>query len=80
MRHQPGKGWDSTITYCGWREIPSVYIAPEEDKLIPIDIQELVAGMASSKMVRVKGAGHMLQLSRTTEVASIIEDAIVGVL
>lgn len=78
MSHQPGKGWDSTITYCGWRDVPSVYILAEEDKIVPAQVQEMCAGLAGSKIVKVQGAGHMLQISRTKEVAGIVRDVVEG--
>jgi pimeloyl-ACP methyl ester carboxylesterase len=44
------------------------------DKLLPVAVQEMMAGLAQSKVVRIK-AGHMAQLSATEEVAKIIEEA-----
>jgi pimeloyl-ACP methyl ester carboxylesterase len=73
MKPMPSK-WDSIVTYCGWRGVPSVFVLATEDKMIPPEIQERLAGFsASEKVVRVE-AGHMLQLSKPKEVAQIIAD------
>ena len=70
MEHQPSK-WGTSISYCGWREVPSTYIIATLDKAIPANLQEILAQGAGSKILRVE-AGHMAQLSKTDEVASII--------
>lgn len=74
LKHQPSE-WDGTITFCGWREVPSVYILCEQDRIIPRAIQEHLAVMAGSQIVSVD-AGHMAQLSNTDKVAQIIKEAI----
>ena len=61
------------MTYCGWRDVPSTYILCELDRLIPATVQEKLAGVASSKIVRIQ-SGHLAQLSCTEEVASIAFD------
>ena len=76
LQHQSA-GWDSTINYCGWRGVPSVYVIAEDDKVIPLQAQEHIAAMSESKVVRVK-ASHMLQISKPDEVAKIILDAVQG--
>ncbi len=77
MSFQPAHGWDKTITYCGWREVPSVYILAEQDNLIPPAIQTHCAELAGSEIIRLDG-GHMLQLSRTKEVADIVGQVLDG--
>jgi pimeloyl-ACP methyl ester carboxylesterase len=71
LQHQADRGWATALQYCGWREVPSVYIICEGDKILPADIQEQFAGLAGSEIVRV-GAGHMVQLSQTEKLADII--------
>ncbi|KAJ5619120.1 hypothetical protein N7510_003104 [Penicillium lagena] len=70
LQCQPAK-WDGVTTYCGWREVRSHYIILEKDKAILPEVQEQMAKLASSKIVRLE-AGHMAQLTKTTEVAEII--------
>lgn len=78
LQHQPGREWDQVVRFCGWKEVPSVFILAEKDRLLPASVQEKVAALAGSKtIVRVDG-GHMLQLSRTDEVASIVADVLAG--
>ena len=74
MKHQPSD-WEGSVTFCGWREVPSVYIVCEQDRIIPRAIQEHLAGMAGSQIVSLD-AGHMAQLSKTDEVARIIKEAV----
>ncbi|KAG9495401.1 hypothetical protein J7337_013647 [Fusarium musae] len=71
LQNQADRGWATALQYCGWREVPSVYIICEGDKLLPADIQEQFVGLAGSEIVRV-GAGHMVQLSQTEKLADII--------
>ncbi|KAH7234998.1 Alpha/beta hydrolase fold-1 [Fusarium redolens] len=71
LQHQADRGWATKLQYCGSREVPSVYIICEGDKMLPAELQEQFAGLAGSEIVRV-GAGHMVQLSQTEKVADII--------
>ena len=36
---QPAAGWGGTVTYCGWRDVPSVYLVCEGDHVIPPAMQ-----------------------------------------
>jgi pimeloyl-ACP methyl ester carboxylesterase len=78
LQIQPA-GWDGAVNYCGWREVPSLYIVLDRDKAIIREVQEEMAKLANSKVVHLD-AGHMAQLTRTSEVAQIIIDATTGVL
>lgn len=40
--------WDGATIYCGWREVPSLYIILEQDKGIPPEVQEQMAKLAGS--------------------------------
>jgi len=77
MEIQPARGWDGTVTYCGWREVPSVYILAERDALLPVQLQTHFAETAGSKIVKIDG-GHMVQLSRTKELAGIVGQVLDG--
>ncbi|KAJ5150351.1 uncharacterized protein N7482_010809 [Penicillium canariense] len=70
LQCQPAN-WDGTTNYCGWREVPSVYIILKKDKGIPPEVQEQMAILAGSKVVHLD-AGHMAQLTKMTDVAQII--------
>lgn len=72
VQHQPGRTWDQVVHFCGWREVPSVFILAEQDRMLPASVQEKCAKFVGSKAIIRVDAGHMLQLSRTDEVAKII--------
>ncbi|RBA15801.1 hypothetical protein FPRO05_12408 [Fusarium proliferatum] len=71
LQHQADRGWATKLQYCGWREVPSVYIICDGDKILPAELQERFARLAGSEIVRI-GAGHMVQLSQTEKVADIV--------
>ncbi|WJG37278.1 Alpha/beta hydrolase fold-1 [Fusarium oxysporum Fo47] len=71
LQHQADRGWATKVQYCGWREVPSVYIICEGDRILPVELQESFAGLAGSEIMKVD-AGHMVQLSQTEKVAGII--------
>ncbi|KAF4458934.1 FAD binding domain-containing [Fusarium albosuccineum] len=74
LQAQPVTGWGTTLAYCGWREVPSVYIVCDGDQLLPAEFQENQAARAGSEIIRLAGAGHMAQLSQTEKVASLIAE------
>lgn len=63
--------WAVPVPYCGWRHVPSVYILCEQDRLLPVLVQEKMAALVSAKVIRLD-AGHMAQLSQPDAVARII--------
>ena len=77
LRPQPAEGWDSTVTYCGWKDVPSVYLVCESDQVIPVGMQEQMAQLAGSEVVRC-GAGHMCILSAKEEVTEVIKGVLEG--
>lgn len=70
---QPAEGWDGTTTYCGWEDVPSVYLICEKDAVIPEAVQLQMAGLAGSELVRC-GAGHMPMLSMPGMVVETISN------
>ncbi|KAI6758449.1 hypothetical protein HG530_010689 [Fusarium avenaceum] len=74
LQHQPFTGYSTKLQYCGWRDVPSVYIICEGDKLLPVSFQESGAKLAGSEIVRLDG-GHMVQLSQTEKLADIISSS-----
>ena len=63
-----------TITYCGWRVVPSVYLVCEEDQVISPPLQLQLAELASSK-VEKGGTGHMPHLSVPQRVMEVVKTA-----
>ncbi|ESZ98066.1 hypothetical protein SBOR_1597 [Sclerotinia borealis F-4128] len=74
LKSQPASGWDGTITYAGWKDVPSVYLVCENDQCIPQPLQEQLAGAAGSRIEKCT-AGHMVMLSMPRKVADIIISA-----
>ncbi|PYH91652.1 alpha/beta-hydrolase [Aspergillus ellipticus CBS 707.79] len=74
MKPQPAQGWDGTVTYAGWKQVPSVYLITEGDKALPVPLQEQLAGLAGSHIERCS-AGHMPQLSQPGRVVEVIKAA-----
>lgn len=74
LRSQPASGWDGTIAYTGWKDVPSVYLVCENDQCIPQPLQEQLAEAAGSKIERC-AAGNMAMLSMPHRVAAVIEAA-----
>ncbi|KAA8568756.1 hypothetical protein EYC84_007750 [Monilinia fructicola] len=74
LKSQPAFGWDGTITYAGWKDVPSVYLVCENDQCIPQPLQEQLAGAAGSKVERCAG-GHMVMLSMPDKVVEVIKSA-----
>jgi pimeloyl-ACP methyl ester carboxylesterase len=74
LKSQPADDWDDTVTYAGWKDVPSVYVVTELDKVLPVPIQEQLAGLANSKVERIN-AGHLPQLSQPEKMAEIIATA-----
>jgi hypothetical protein len=74
MESQPSSGWDSTITYCGWREVPSVYLICKADQALPVPVQLHMAQLAGSQIEECE-AGHMVILSMPDRVVEVIKAA-----
>jgi pimeloyl-ACP methyl ester carboxylesterase len=77
LQPQPAEGWNDTITYGAWKDVPSIYLLAEEDKVLPSEIQEQCATLAGSEVVRVK-AGHMLMLNQPDKCLEVILGAVAG--
>ncbi len=77
MQCQPAEGWNDTVTHGAWKEIPSIYLLAEEDKVLPPQIQLQCAALAGSEVVPVK-AGHMLMLGQEEKCLEIILRAAEG--
>lgn len=74
LKPQPAAGWDNTITYTGWKDVPSVYLVCEGDQALPPSLQEQLAALVGSKAEKCS-AGHMFMLSQPEKVAEVIQNA-----
>lgn len=74
LSFQPASGWNQVITYTGWKEVPSVYLTCENDKVLPPDFQQHFAQNAGSEIVNCS-AGHMPMLSQPEKVVEVIRKA-----
>lgn len=62
------------ITYGAWKEIPSVYLFCEKDKVIPLEIQQGIAQMAGAETESCD-AGHSVMLSQPERCVDVIRKA-----
>ena len=74
LKPQPSTGWAGMVSYCGWREVPSLYLVCEKDMLLPAELQMQFAALAGSEVVKC-GAGHMVQLSMPEKVVEVVKKA-----
>ncbi|GLA04160.1 hypothetical protein AnigIFM60653_004204 [Aspergillus niger] len=74
LKHQPAEGWNGTVPYAGWKDVPSVYLVCEGDNALPAGLQEQLANLAGSQIERCS-AGHMPQISQPSRVAEVIRAA-----
>jgi pimeloyl-ACP methyl ester carboxylesterase len=74
LQTQPSSGWDATISYCGWREVPSVYLVCNADQVLPAPLQRQMAQLAGSEIEECE-AGHMVIISMPERVAAVVSAA-----
>ncbi|KAJ6090288.1 hypothetical protein N7486_009103 [Penicillium sp. IBT 16267x] len=72
---QPAEGWDDTVSYTGWKDVPSVYLICEGDNALPVSLQEQLAALAGSEIERCS-AGHLPMLSQPDVVAKVVKRAL----
>ena len=59
-----------------WKQLPSYFVYGTAGKNIPVEALRFMAKRASAKdVVEVKGASHVLMVSRADAVAKVIEEA-----
>ncbi|PYH78141.1 alpha/beta-hydrolase [Aspergillus uvarum CBS 121591] len=75
LRAQPARGWDGTVEYAGWRDVPSVYLVCEGDRALPVGLQEQLAATAGSRVERCS-AGHVPQVGQPERVAEVVLGAV----
>lgn len=70
--------FDGKVTYEAWKTIPTLAIVPEMDLLMPLNLQDGMIQRANLgwevKRSLVNGAGHGLNVTRTSEVVKEILD------
>ena len=77
LQPQPAEDWDREVTYCGWMDVPSVFLVCEADRLLPVELQMQLAGLAGSEVIRCS-AGHMIQLSDPEKVVEVVREVSKG--
>jgi pimeloyl-ACP methyl ester carboxylesterase len=70
---------NGTITESAWKSKPSWYLVATDDKMIPVDVQRMMAKRAGATVVEVKGS-HAVYVSQPQAVATLIEKAAKGAL
>jgi pimeloyl-ACP methyl ester carboxylesterase len=65
---------NGTITQPAWKSKPSWYLVATEDKMIPPDVQRMMAKRAGAKTVEAAGS-HAIYVSKPEAVAKLIEAA-----
>jgi pimeloyl-ACP methyl ester carboxylesterase len=61
-------------TTAAWKYVESTYLVCENDQAVPVQFQEMFAGLAKSRVVRCS-AGHSPMLSQTSVLADEIAEA-----
>ena len=80
MGAQPGReDYYHDIEYCGWLEVPSLYIICEYSKIVPKRVQEQCAGLAASDITRLR-TGHIPMIMKPQGVTDCITNYIDGIL
>jgi pimeloyl-ACP methyl ester carboxylesterase len=67
--------FSAVITTPAWRSKPSWAIIAGADRTINPDLERWYATRANSHMIELSGASHSMYISRSAEVAAVIEDA-----
>ena len=74
LQPQPAHGYQGWVTYCGWKEISSVYLVCEGDECNPALLQLSRAEIAGSQVEKC-AAGHMPMISMPEKVVEVIVKA-----
>ena len=75
LQIQRAAGWDDTVTYGAWKEVPSVYLMCEGNACLRAAVQLQMAGTAGSKVEKC-AAGHMPMISMPERVVEVVEAAL----
>jgi pimeloyl-ACP methyl ester carboxylesterase len=74
LQCQPATNWAGVVEYAGWKEIPSVYLVCEKDRLLLLERQLQLAGMAGCEIERCD-SGHMVMLKLPEKVVEVVRRA-----
>jgi len=74
LQPQPAAGWGGAVTYCGLRDVLSVYLLCEKDALLPAALQMQFAERTGGRIEKC-GAGHMVMLSMPEKIVEVIVGA-----
>jgi pimeloyl-ACP methyl ester carboxylesterase len=69
---------NGAVSEPAWKSKPSWYLVTTDDKMIPPDAQRAMSRRAGATVTEVKGS-HAVYVSQPKAVASLIEEAAVGV-
>lgn len=77
VSQRPGSvlGLSSLSGVPAWKSLPSWYVVAGADRVIPPAVQRFMAERAGSRVVEVKGASHVVMMSRPDSVVRHIEAA-----
>jgi pimeloyl-ACP methyl ester carboxylesterase len=73
QRHQP---FVDRVTRAAWHTVPSTYILAEQDKSLPVELQERMS--ARTKAVHRMATSHSPHLSRAAELAALLDRILQG--
>lgn len=59
------------VSYCAWKDTPSVYLCCSEDRILPLESQRKMADLAGAE-VESCDAGHMVVLSQPERVVEVV--------
>ena len=94
LSEQEAKHWESNLTelslkalaeggehaYAGWKDVPTWFLVPLEDRALPAEVQKGFVRMAREQggdvTVREVEGGHAVMLSRPGEVAEFFREAV----
>ena len=75
LKPQLGTGRDDTVTFCGWRQVRTVYVVKENNKCMPPELQIQFAETAGSK-VEKSNSGQVPIVSMPARIAEIVKAAV----
>ncbi|WP_100810431.1 MULTISPECIES: alpha/beta fold hydrolase [unclassified Microbacterium] len=75
LKAQSSAAFSDEVTTVAWREKETTYVVTEQDAVFPLPAQEALAARSGSTAVRMD-TSHSPFLSKPTELADIIEDAL----
>jgi hypothetical protein len=76
LKHQSARIFDDTVTYEPWHDIATMYFFCDDDKALPVSVQENLAGMLGPDALRYRcKASHSPFLSEVDDTVKGLEYA-----